>query len=154
VRYQAENKLLLMTYHQVQMRQLGKLVANHERRPFAEVCRDYERGLQQALARGPRCTATINTHMHALGYFELSAGEKRFFLDLLERYRSGKILLSAVNQVLRSWIVRFDEKYLASQVFFAPYPEALVDASLVPDACSEGKDYWKHAEGAADPQTT
>jgi uncharacterized protein YbgA (DUF1722 family)/uncharacterized protein YbbK (DUF523 family) len=151
VRYQAQSKLLLMTYHQVQMRVLGKLVANHERRPFAEVSRDYERGLQQALLRGPRCTATINTLMHALGYFSdgLSAGEKGFFLDLLERYRSGKVLLSAVNQVLRSWIVRFDEEYLASQVFFAPYPEALVDASLAPDACSEGKDYWKHADGPA-----
>src|SRR5690606_17647061 len=100
------------------------------------------------------CTATINTLMHALGYFALNPAEKKFFLDLLERYRSGKVLLSAVNQVLRSWIARFDEKYLASQVFFAPYPEALVDASLVPDACAEDKDYWKHAAEAASPRTT
>lgn len=156
VRYQAEHKLLLMTYNQVQMRRLGKLVANHERRSFGEVCQEYERALQQALVRGPRCTASINTQMHALGYFsdKLSPGEKAFFLDLLERYRSGKVLLSAVNQVLRSWIVRFDEKYLASQVFFAPYPEALVDASLAPDACSEDKDYWKHAGEPADGRAT
>jgi len=156
VRYQAESKLLLMTYSQVQMRLLGKLVANHERRSFTEVCHDYEKGLQQAFLRGPRCTAYINTYMHAMGYFSdaLGAAEKSFFLDLLERYRSGKVLPSAVNQVLRSWIVRFDEKYLAAQVFFAPYPEALVDATLVPDTCAEGKDYWKHAEGTADLQPT
>lgn len=131
VDFHAHHKLILMSYHQTIMRQLGKLAANHERRDTKTIFDEYHALLCTALARPPRVTSPINVLMHAMGYFseKVSGGEIKFFLDLLEQYRQKKIPLSTCNAVLKSWIVRFDEKYLAAQFFFSPYPEALVELS-------------------------
>lgn len=131
VAFQARHKLLLMAYNQTELRALGRIVANPQKRPFADAAAEYQAHFRKALLRAPRTGAIINVLMHALGYFSesLSAREKAFFLDSLERYRARKIPLSAVTAILRSWIVRFENAYLADQVFFDPYPEALAEVT-------------------------
>jgi uncharacterized protein YbgA (DUF1722 family) len=81
--------------------------------------------------------------MHMLGYFkeELSHEEKAYFLDELEKYRAGWIPLFVMNRLLNSWIVRFDQSYLQSQVFFEPFPEELMIFDLK-DAW-RGRSYWE-----------
>ena len=129
VRFQTEQKLLLMAYNQKELRLLGKIVGNQDRRPNAEVWRLYQTHLQQAVSRPARYPSNINVLMHGLGYFshQLSAKEKAHFLDLLEQYRAGRVPVSAPVSVVRSWIERFDNDYLASQIFFEPYPSDLVE---------------------------
>jgi uncharacterized protein YbgA (DUF1722 family) len=70
--------------------------------------------------------------MHVMGYFKklLSFKEKKHFLDIIELYRNKKIPISSINNILRSWILRFDNKYLAKQSFFQPFPEELIDKEL------------------------
>ena len=127
--FHAQHKLLLMTYSEVVMRQLGKIGANEEHKPVADVLNEYGARLPLAFARPPKYTAAINVLMHALGYFkdDLSSDEKAFFLDSLQRYRTGKVPLSVPVGILRSWVVRFKEPYLAQQAFFQPHPEELVE---------------------------
>jgi uncharacterized protein YbgA (DUF1722 family)/uncharacterized protein YbbK (DUF523 family) len=129
--FQEKHKLLLMAYDQETMRALGRIVANHERLPLAQVVADYGQGLAQALARAPRYTAHINVMMHALGYFSegLNAAEKQYLLDCLEDYRQGQLPLSVPTGILRAWVIRFSQTYLAGQSFFMPYPEELVAIS-------------------------
>ena len=127
--FHARHKLLLMTYSEIVMRQLGKLGANEGHKPVVDAFRDYGAMLPRVFSGPPKYTAAINVLMHALGYFKegLTADEKAFFLDSLQRYRTGKVPLSVPVGILRSWVVRFNEPYLAQQVLFQPYPEALVD---------------------------
>jgi uncharacterized protein YbgA (DUF1722 family)/uncharacterized protein YbbK (DUF523 family) len=129
VKFHTRNKFLFMAYNQTRLRALGKTVANHERLPAAEAIRAYEEDFYAALARPSRHTANINVLMHGLGHFSKQLGheEKSFFLDLLEEYRAGRVPLSVPLTVLREYVVRFGEEYLASQTFFSPYPEVLVD---------------------------
>ena len=129
VEFQARNKLLLMSYHQTEMRSLGRIVANPARKKAREVIGEYEEHLRKAFAAPPRYTSNINVLMHALGYFSerLSGREKKFLLDSLEKYRAGRIPLSAPVSIVSSWIARFGEPYLGKQTFFEPYPEALVE---------------------------
>lgn len=131
VEFHARHKLILMSYHQTIMRQLGKLVANHEQHNTEIVFDEYRALLCKALAKPPKIVSPINVLMHAMGYFseKISAAEKKFFLDTLEQYRHKKIPLSVCNAIIKSWIVRFNEQYLAAQYFFEPYPEALVELS-------------------------
>jgi uncharacterized protein YbgA (DUF1722 family) len=131
VRFHAEHKLLLMAYSQKELRVLGRVVANHERRPVPEVFQRYGEGLHRALSRTPRYTSNVNVLMHALGYFstKLSHEEKAFLLDSLEQYRRGRVPLSVPINLVRSWIVRFEEDYLSNQVFFQPYPLELMEIS-------------------------
>jgi len=131
VRFQSENKLLLMAYSQKNLRALGRIVANPDKRPLDKVLADYERDLWDALASPPRRNSGINVLMHAMGYFSkhLSKQEKAFFLNTLERYRAHKVPLSVPIGIANAWIVRFEEPYLSQQTFFEPYPEALVTIS-------------------------
>ena len=139
VQFHAENKYLLMAYNQKEMRLMGRIVANPEKLPFKGVIENYEEHLYYALSRTPRYTSNINVLMHCMGYFKsvipakagiqsaLSSNEKSFFLNQLEQYRLGKVPLSVPISLLRSWIIRFDNDYLAQQTFFEPYPIDLVE---------------------------
>jgi uncharacterized protein YbgA (DUF1722 family)/uncharacterized protein YbbK (DUF523 family) len=129
VKFHTRNKFLFMAYNQTRLRALGKTVANHERLPAAKAIQAYEEDFYAALARPSRHTADINVLMHGLGYFSKQLGreEKSFFLNLLEEYRAGRVPLSVPLTVLREYVVRFGEEYLASQTFFSPYPAELVD---------------------------
>jgi len=129
VKFHSVNKYLLMAYNQKALKALGKIVANHEKKPLKQVLEDYETNFYPAFFRAPRFTSSINVLMHALGYFskELKSGEKSFFLDTLEKYRNAKVPLSVPVNILKSWIIRFDVAYLADQAFFEPYPAELVE---------------------------
>jgi uncharacterized protein YbgA (DUF1722 family)/uncharacterized protein YbbK (DUF523 family) len=129
VRFHAVNKGLLMAYHQSEMRVMGRIVANHDHLADAEVYATYGEHLARALARPPRFTSIINVLMHALGYVSdrLSAGEKAFFLDALEKYRAGRVPLSAATTLVKAWAVRFDVPALLEQTYLEPYPEALLE---------------------------
>ena len=129
VQFHSENKFLIMAYSQKALRILGRIVANHEKKPVDEVLTLYEHSLDQAFSHPPRFTNMINVLMHLLGFFSerLTPGEKSFFLESLERYRHEKIPLSVPVNMIRSWVIRFDEKYLLNQSFFDPYPEPLVE---------------------------
>jgi uncharacterized protein YbgA (DUF1722 family) len=139
VQFQAENKFLLMAYNQKEFRTMGRIVANHEKKPVSQVFADYETHLLTALAKTPRYTSYINVFMHAMGHFsdKLNKQEKAFFFDLLEKYRSGRTPLKSDMDVLMSWGFRFGEKYLLDQTFFKPYPEELMDIS----DSGKGRDY-------------
>ncbi len=138
VEFHTRHKFLLMSYNQSALKAMGKLVANRDGLEPRELLDAYGEMLSRALSRPPRHAANINVLMHALGYFSqrLSAREKAHFLDALQRYREGRIPLSATLEIVNSWIARFDEKYLAEQVYFRPFPEEL---ALIADS-GKGRD--------------
>jgi uncharacterized protein YbgA (DUF1722 family)/uncharacterized protein YbbK (DUF523 family) len=131
MRFHAVNKGLLMAYHQAEMRAMGRAVANHTHRPDAEIFTEYGTRLACALAKPPRFTSIINVLMHALGFVSerLVPTEKAFFLDALEKYRAGKVPLSACTTLVRSWAARFDVPTLSEQTYLEPYPEGLLEIS-------------------------
>ncbi len=131
VGFQERHKLILMAYDQEQMRRLGRLTANRDKRDCREVAEDYEDILRASLGRPPKSGPVINVLTHAFGYFkkELLPAEKEFFLDSLERYRANRIPLGVPVALIRSWIVRFEQPYLKDQFFFNPYPEDLIEVS-------------------------
>ncbi|MBN2379384.1 DUF1722 domain-containing protein [candidate division WOR-3 bacterium] len=131
VHFHASHKLIFMVYSQKELKILGKIVANPVRKRFPEIISDYEDHFHLAFRDLPRYISYINVLMHAMGYFKnnLSSDEKAYFLDLIEQYRARKLPLSACISVLRSWIARFTEIYLADQVYFDPYPWELATIS-------------------------
>nr|WP_303871850.1 YbgA family protein [Acetobacterium wieringae] len=81
-----------------------------------------------ALAKIPRYSNYINAMMHILGYFSdsLSSGEKTFVLDRFEKYRSGKIPLSVPLTVLKSYVTRYQQDCLLSQMIWSAFSEELI----------------------------
>lgn len=144
IEFHTLNKLMLKAYSEREMRAMGRLVANEEGRPVGELFEEYSGHLASALRRPPRCNAYVNVLTNSMGYFKdgLKRVEKEFFLGLLEGYREGRVPLVAPLDVLRSWVVRFDEGYLAAQSFLEPYPVELLDVDSIVEACGD-RDYWK-----------
>ena len=129
--FQANNKFLLMTYDQETMREMGKIAANREDEEVERVIEKYHELLTRALSESPSPGSHVNTLEHSFGYFsdELNSQEKSLYKDYIEDYREGKVPLSTLISVVRSWIVRFDVEYLEDQRYFDPYPHGLVEIS-------------------------
>jgi uncharacterized protein YbgA (DUF1722 family)/uncharacterized protein YbbK (DUF523 family) len=144
VKFQADNKYLFTAYNQTALRVLGKLAANQEHKVFDETMKNYEIHLYYALARNPSSGATINVMSKMMGYFshQLSKDEKTFFLSSVDKYRAGRLPLSACMSILKAWIVRFKQEYLSNQTLLEPYPEQLTELETVFSEVN-GKNYWK-----------
>ncbi|MDT8356950.1 MAG: DUF523 and DUF1722 domain-containing protein [Methanomicrobiaceae archaeon] len=142
VEFHTRNRLLLLAHGQRQLSELGHIVANQEGRATGEVIDAYREGLLVALSSPPRYTTNINALLHALGRVSagLSAQEKALFLDAVERYHAGTTTICAPKTILRVWIARFEDHNLASQTFFSPYPDTMME---VGEAETErGRDFW------------
>ncbi len=135
---------MLTAYNQKELRILGKLAANQEHKAFDETMANYETHLYYALARTPSVGANVNVLLKIMGYFshQLSKDEKSFFLASVDKYKAGRLPLSACSSVLKAWIVRFKQEYLSSQTVLEPYPEQLTELETVFSEVN-GKNYWK-----------
>ena len=129
--FQAAHKFLLMAYDQDKMRELGRIAANPNDRALDEVIEDYKKLLSKVLSESPSPGSHVNTLEHAYGYFsdDLKPREKSLFDDYIDDYRAGKVPLSTIISLVRSWIARFDQEYLEGQRYYDPYPRELVDIS-------------------------
>ncbi|MBN2899081.1 MAG: DUF1722 domain-containing protein, partial [Clostridia bacterium] len=68
VQFHSENKYLLMAYHQTEQKNLGKVVANHEKLSLASVLSEYEIHLKKALYRPMKKGRNTNMILHIFGY--------------------------------------------------------------------------------------
>ncbi|HDR91328.1 MAG TPA: DUF1722 domain-containing protein, partial [candidate division Zixibacteria bacterium] len=87
--------------------------------------------LLSAFGDPPPAGSNVNVLQHAFGYFKnsISKEEKAYFIDTLDKYVEGRMPLSVPVGIIRSFIVRFGEDYLAQQAYFEPYPIELVAIS-------------------------
>ncbi|MBP7412166.1 MAG: YbgA family protein [Methanoculleus sp.] len=102
--------------------------------------------LWAALARVPRYTGNVNVLLHTPGYFSgrISDEERAYCIRPSKRYRNGHATLSEPRNLLRSWVIRFQEPYQTNQAFFAPCPAELVD--LPGEITDRGRDVWNTGE--------
>lgn len=126
--FHTRNKFLLMAYNQKELKILGQILANQSRN-FKITSDEYEEHLLKALSTASRYTSNINVVMHAYSHFskKLNQSEKKYFQKLVKEYRDAKIPLSAILILLKDWVLRFGDDYLAKQTFFQPYPEDLIE---------------------------
>jgi uncharacterized protein YbgA (DUF1722 family)/uncharacterized protein YbbK (DUF523 family) len=127
VAFHASHKLLFLAYNQSRFRQAGKIVANHDKRPPAEVFHLYREELHHILDAPLRISGVINTLYHAFGWISehLGPDEKQHVINSIEEYRDERLPLQAVTRLLEAHALRFGNQYLLTQVFLRPYPRAL-----------------------------
>ncbi len=129
IQFHSENKYLLMVYSQSELKNLGKIVANHEDKEIEEILSDYEEHLHKALCCEADTGRNVNMLLHLFGYFskDVSKEEKAFFLENLDDYSNNRIPFSVPLSLLRSWIIRFENNYLKEQTIFESFPQNLSD---------------------------
>jgi uncharacterized protein YbbK (DUF523 family)/uncharacterized protein YbgA (DUF1722 family) len=128
VQFQAANELLLEAHSRKDAAELRRIVANRERHSLDALLPDYRARLARALARPGKAGSNVTALLRAMDSLSNPPGacEKARFLAEIEKYRAGKLPLSAPRRILRAWIAKNpNEKSLARQTFVEPYPEAL-----------------------------
>lgn len=126
VRFHTEHKLLLMAHSPDHYRRLGKLVADTV--PLKEQLATYSSLFMEGLQLLATPAKQTNVMLHCLGYFkkQLESWEKYELLDLIERHRGGQLPLIVPLTLLKHYIRRFDQPYLAEQLYFRPHPDELM----------------------------
>lgn len=127
--FQAQNKYLFLTYNQVQMRKLGKIAANHDKKSINKTLKEYEVTLFKLIKRRPSFKSNLNTLEHVFGHFskKLKKEEKIFFLNHLDYYKNKKVPLSLICSIIFSWAIRFNDDYIMNQSYFKPFPIELIE---------------------------
>ena len=129
VKFHSENKYLLMAYHQSKQKELGAIVANHDKENIETLLERYRENLQIALMKPLLKGRNTNMILHMFGYVSdfLSAEEKEFFLNEVSLYNQNKKPMSVIMAILYGWVIRFDVQYLKIQRIFEPYPIEILD---------------------------
>jgi uncharacterized protein YbgA (DUF1722 family) len=120
-----------MGYSQKELRVLGNIAANRERKGLKQILAEYETHLQESMAAPSKRSSNINVFTHIFGYFSkhLSPNEKQFFLETVQLYREGRVPFTSALGLLKGWAIRFQDEYLMRQTFFEPFPVDLIEWS-------------------------
>ncbi|HFI0555968.1 TPA: YbgA family protein [Streptococcus suis] len=126
--YHAKNKYLYFAYNQPLKNKLGSIVANHEKLETNIVLDNYFNEMVKLFSNLPSKKNYINAYQHIFGYFSKFASkeEKVFILQLMEKYRDGKIDKSAIASILKVYSIKYNIEYLLGQTIFEPFPEELL----------------------------
>ncbi|MGL5311087.1 MAG: YbgA family protein [Plesiomonas shigelloides] len=128
VAFHSRYKLLIMAHSQADYRALGRRVADLDAMPFDELLIAYRDHLMLALSKRPTRKNHSNVLQHIQGYFsrQLSSRQRKELSHLIDRYRRGTQPLLAPLTLLRHYLEEHPDPYLTQQVYFEPYPEALL----------------------------
>ena len=127
MRFHARHKFSLLSRDEVIYRAMGPLIARASAGNLKTVADEYIANLMAALKKPANCKRHTNVLMHLMGYFKtvLSAEEKQEFVELLGEYRTGLIPLVVPVTMLKHYLRRAPDSYLAEQTYFDPYPKAM-----------------------------
>lgn len=121
-------KYFLMSYNQKALLELGNIIANREKNPFADVLNKYINLFKQAIKRKSTKGNNVNVIYHIIGYLsdKITSSEKKHFEHLVELYKNDKIDKRVIVELLKHLSYRFDIDYIKNQTYLNPYPEELM----------------------------
>jgi uncharacterized protein YbgA (DUF1722 family) len=127
VDFHTRHKLLLLSHSPVIFRETGKLVAEGKKLPMEELFSRYEERLVHALRLKSTVKKHLNVLQHMMGYFkkQLSPDEKQELLEIMRAYRQQLVPLIVPVTLFNHYVRKYEEPYLARQVYLQPHPVEL-----------------------------
>lgn len=123
--FQTMNKYMIMARSQEELKIMGNIVASNKKNNFDKIISEYEKHLVLALERKPTIKTHSNVILHMFGYFskEFNRKEKEKFFELLEHFKNKKITIGKILSEISPIIFRFNNTYLANQIYFLLYTD-------------------------------
>lgn len=127
VAFHTNYKYLIFAKSEQAYKNLGKLVANHEKIALEDILLNYEKEFLSAIEHKGTIKKTYNVLLHIIGYFKklISKDEKELLLNACNEYKQSIIPLIAVTKLINLYVIKFQQSYLLSQKFLQPYPKEL-----------------------------
>jgi uncharacterized protein YbgA (DUF1722 family)/uncharacterized protein YbbK (DUF523 family) len=124
VDFHTRHKLLILSHSPDIYRTMGKLVAGGKQITFPALLEKYQPLFLEALERKTTPKKNANVLQHMLGYFkgQLSPGEKKEMLEIIDRYRQELFPLIVPMTLMNHYVRKYDQPYLREQVYLNPHP--------------------------------
>jgi uncharacterized protein YbgA (DUF1722 family)/uncharacterized protein YbbK (DUF523 family) len=128
VDFHARHKLLILSHSPKHLTDLGRIVANPQKRKPRELREAYFTTLMEALRLTATAAKQTNVLQHMAGYFKnrLSPDEKAELAELIEQYRLGLLPLIVPVTLISHYVRLYDEPYLKNQLYLHPHPSELM----------------------------
>ncbi|WP_404318435.1 YbgA family protein [Malaciobacter canalis] len=127
VEFHTSYKYLLHSKNEVLYRELGNIVANHEKKSLKDIMDEYKQLFKQTIATKSKISKTVNVLEHMVGFFkkDLTSKEKIELKDLIAQYKEKIIPLITVIALIKMFSVKYEKEFLLKQKFLHPYPDKL-----------------------------
>jgi uncharacterized protein YbgA (DUF1722 family)/uncharacterized protein YbbK (DUF523 family) len=127
IRFHSEHKLQLMAHSPKHLTRMGRLVAAGKKAGLSGLVGEYQDLLLEALRLRATVSKNVNALQHMLGYFkkQLGADEKKEMIEIIEDYRSGYSPLIVPITMIRHYVRKYNQEYLAQQTYLNPHPVEL-----------------------------
>jgi uncharacterized protein YbgA (DUF1722 family)/uncharacterized protein YbbK (DUF523 family) len=128
VEFHTAHKLQLMAHSPKAYRELGRLVAEANALPAAELRERYERGFMEALAHRATPGRNRNVLEHMLGHFRdrLDAETRAEIARVIDDYHARLVPLVVPLSLIAHYVRKLDVVWLRGQVYLAPHPKELM----------------------------
>jgi uncharacterized protein YbgA (DUF1722 family)/uncharacterized protein YbbK (DUF523 family) len=128
VAFHTDHKYLIMAHSQKHYAALGKMVAGAKKVHKGELHANYIGTLMEGLQLLATPKKNTNVLQHMAGYFKdsLSSDEKKELLEVITNYYDGLVPLIVPITLLRHYVRKYKEDYLARQYYLNPHPLELM----------------------------
>ena len=128
VSFHTDHKLLILSHSVRHYKTLGSMVAGAKYYNPEKLHSEYIYGLMEGLKLLSTAKKNTNVLHHILGYFKnmISSGEKQELLEVIENYHKGFVPLVVPVTLIRHYVRKYDEQYLARQHYLNPHPVELM----------------------------
>ena len=133
VRFHTVNKFLIQAKDEQRYRQMGRVIANPDKKPLQEVMNEYELLFKTAIAKKSSIKRTRNVLEHMAGFFkrELTPGEKAMLHEQIDDYAARLLTLMTPITTIRFLAAKYGITYLLDQTFLEPYPKSMALRSRI-----------------------
>lgn len=127
VDFHTSYKYLLHSKSEDEYRELGRIVANHEKKDLDDILKEYEELFIKTIAYKSSINKTVNVLDHMMGFFkaDIDADEKQHIKSLISQYKEKIIPLITVIELLKLLSKKYNKEFLIAQKFLDPYPSSL-----------------------------
>ena len=128
VAFHTAHKYLIMAHSGKHYTALGKMVAAGKKAQRGKLQADYLEALMEGLQFLATPKKNTNVLQHMAGYFkkQLSAEEKKELLNVITNYHDGFVPLIVPITLLKHYVRKYKEEYLARQFYLNPHPLELM----------------------------
>ncbi len=128
VAFHTARKLQIMAHSPELYREMGRLVATGKALPETVLLSRYLELFMQALSLHATVKKNVNVLSHIMGYFKkhLSRSEKEELLEIISQYHAGLLPLIVPVTLLKHYVSKYEQDYLARQSYLAPHPLELM----------------------------
>lgn len=126
VGFHQKHKYMLMSYSQEGLRELGRIVANHEKVALETVCENYLKLFTELTKKPAPSSKHTNVLYHMFGYFSsvLDEFDRHETIAIIEKYREGLVPLVLPVMRISHYVRKLRVDYLLGQSYLV-YPEEL-----------------------------